>query len=88
MRTVRFPAVFLSILLAGLVLPVGARAAGGAIDTSTADAGYFTVSYDSSRDAKMEVGVTHGADTVYYSYVPGDSSAYALPDGNGALFSE
>ena len=85
MKTVRFPAVFLSILLfAALICPVQARAAGPVIDTSTASEGYFTVSYDAVRQTKkMKVGVTQGSDTVYYSYVPGDSSAYVFTDGNG-----
>ena len=84
MRTVRFPVVFLPIfLLAALICPVQARAAGPVIDTSTASEGYFTVSYDAACQVKMKVGVTLGRDTVYYRYVPGDSSAYTFTEGDG-----
>ena len=83
-RTVFCPALFCALLLAvSLVFPASAHAAGGAIDTSTASEGYFTVSYGAAGKTKMKVGVTQGPDTTYYSYVPGDDSAYAFPDGDG-----
>ena len=83
-RTVFCPALFCALLLAAsLVFPASAHAAGGAIDTSTASEGYFTVSYGAAGKTKMKVGVTQGPDMTYYSYVPGDDSAYTFPDGDG-----
>lgn len=31
----------------------------------------------------MKVGVTHDGETVFYTYVPGEASAYAFMEGNG-----
>ena len=84
-RTVRFPAVFLCVmLLTALFYPVSVRAAGSAIDTAHADAGYFTVSCGAGQQTKMKVGVTHDGETDYYTYEPGGETAYAFTEGDGA----
>ncbi len=69
--------------MAPLVLSTQVLAAGSAIDTSTACAGYFTVSYSQDTAVKMKVGVTLEGNTVYYDYTPGTSSVYAFVDGDG-----
>lgn len=85
MKKVRFPAAFLSFLLViSLICPVSAQATGPVIDTSTASDGYFTVDYGSAaQQNKMKVGVTHDGETAFYTYVPGEASAYAFMEGNG-----
>ncbi len=84
MRTVRFPAIFVSILLcAALLCPLSAFAAQPVIDTANASDGYFTVNYDPGAQVKMKVGVTKDGSTSYYTYVPGDAASYAFTMGDG-----
>ena len=82
--TLRFPALFAClILIASILLPVNAAAAGSVINVANASAGYFTVAYSLSTDAKMKVGVTHADSTVYYDYVAGAASTYTFTQGDG-----
>lgn len=85
-RTIRIPGIFLClILMISVFLPGTASAASASfIDITTASAGYVTVACTQDGGAKMKVGVTYGADTAYYDYVPGTVSSYALTKGNGA----
>ena len=82
-RTVRFASLFMAIVMMFSLAVPGALAAGTAIDTTTASDGYFTVNYGAQENVKMKVGVTHGAQTAYYTYQPGDAAAYAFTEGDG-----
>ena len=82
-RTVRFASLFMAIVMMFSLAVPGALAAGTAIDTTTASDGYFTVNYGAQENVKMKVGVTHGAQTTYYTYQPGDAAAYAFTEGDG-----
>ena len=84
-RLVRLSGLFLSaMLMASQILPFSVSAASSAINTSAVSAGYFTVNYTPDAAVKMKVGVTQGAETVYYDYVPGTAATYALTAGSGA----
>lgn len=65
------------------VLSVGALAAHGEIDISTAPDGIFSVFYEENPGVKMKVGVTTAGQTTYYDYTPGVRVTYAFDKGDG-----
>lgn len=80
-RAVRFSGIFLPILILTAALLGGTAQAANEIDVSTASAGYFTVSAESTT--RMKVGVTANGATVYYDYTPGNTSSYVFAQGDG-----
>lgn len=77
----RILGVFLCVLiLTSVVFPVSASAAGTVIDTSTANEGYFTVTYHDGNGAKMKVGLTGSSGTKYLTYEPGEPAAFTFPE--------
>ena len=79
-RISRFLGVFLCL---AVIISVSVFAGGRTIDTTTADEGFFTVSYAASANHKMKVGVAFGGKTTYYNYTPGTESSYSFNHGAG-----
>lgn len=79
-RISRFLGVFLCL---AVILSVSVFAGSKTIDVSTADEGFFTVSYNAPANLKMKVAIAFGGKTTYYNYTPGTESSYTFNHGEG-----
>lgn len=80
-QSCRILGVFLCVLiLSSMTFPVYASAAGSVIDTSTANEGYFTVTYHDGNSSKMKVGLVGSSGTKYLTYEPGEPATFSFPE--------
>lgn len=74
------------IVVFTLILTVSAASTISYIDSTSSNAGYFSVFYEDTFKPKMKIGIKYNNHTTYYDYIPNEQMQYSFSNGEGKYY--